>query len=486
MKKTISYYLGVICILTILNAGCGGGGSSSDDDDTTVSGTLYQPNGTDPLPGALLYIPRSTTAAQIAASKTTPGLEVGVDCESAPSDAAFSTCSDANGSFNINITDCSDIDDSNDQIVIYVSKGVFDFTITISGACTAAAQTIATEAADTTAPEITSSSADLKIAVCSGDYDRMEDVLGRMGLAPSDSDSDGTPNYDGWDSSVNANFNYFRGDYYSDTDFPSCCSLLSGGTVPITDSLGAAVTDSGGSPLSRAITDYDIVFVNCGNGCEPSMGGLTSVLDDTFAGFTESNSTLRSYVNGGGALYVTDLSYDFIEQAFPEYIDFLNGGNGSSAETEQDAQHGVYGSGEFEPLASTINQSTLTSYLSSVDAGNTACGTPSGTGALNSDNTVNICDFLSSWAVMTGLETGSTATNWVQGAAEFSGSDTDVGGNLITPGTTDIPLTISFAHGSGSVLYSSYHTNNSTTPTTDFLPQERILQFLILDLLGNL
>ncbi|MBI2342711.1 MAG: hypothetical protein HYU98_08285, partial [Deltaproteobacteria bacterium] len=453
---------------------------------TTVAGTLYQPNGTDPLPGALLYIPRSATAAQIAASKTASSVEVGVDCESAPSNAAFSTCSGADGSFDLNITDCTDIDAANNQIVIYVSKGAFDFTITISGTCTSADQTIATEAADTTAPEITTSSADLKIAVCSSAWDRMEDVLGRMGLAPSDSDDDGTPNYNGWDGSVNANFNYFRGDYYADTDFPSCCALMSGDTVAITDSSGAAVNDSNGSPLSRSLTDYDIVFVNCGNGCEPSMGGLTSVLDDAFADFTSSNSTLRSYVNGGGALYITDLSYDFIEQAFPEYIDFLNGGNGANAETAQDAQHGIYGSGVFEPLASTVNQSVLTDYLSSVDAGNTDCGTPSGTGALNSDNTVNICHFLSSWAVMIGLESGSTATNWVQGAAEFNGSDTNVGGGTITPGTTEIPLTVSFSHGSGSVLYTSYHTNNAAEQTTDFLPQERILQFLILDLLGNL
>lgn len=479
-----------VCTLAASWVGCGGssGGSSSSSSGTSVTGKLYQPNGTDPLPGALLYVPKTVTNTQIVNLKSSP--EVGVDCESAPSTAAYSACSDADGSFNLGITDCSQIDATNNQIVIYVSKGTLDFTITIAGTCTSEAQTIAAAAGDTKAPEITSSSADLKIAVCSGEYDTMEEVLGRMGFAPSDSDSDSSPNYNGWDRTVNENFNYFKSHVDSLVDnshFPSCCSLLKGETVAITDADGNAVTDSNGSALSRVITDYNIVFLNCGNGCEPGGGGLVTVLDDALTDFSESNTILRNYVNGGGALYVTDLSYDFIEQAFPEYVDFLNGGHGSSAETAQVAQEGQFGSSNFEPLASAINQTTLLNYLSSVSAGNTDCGTPSGSGALNSDNTVNICHFLSSWAVMTGLESGSSATNWVQGVAEFEGAtDTDVNGNLITSGTTAIPLTMSFAHGSGAILYTSYHTNDDTTKTTEFLPQERILQFLILDVLGSL
>ena len=476
-----------VCSLAASWAGCGGGSSSSSS-GTSVTGKLYQPNGTDPLPGALLYVPKTVTNTQITNLKASPA--VGVDCESAPSTAAYSACSSADGSFDLNITDCSQITATNSQIVIYVSKGTLDFTITIAGTCTSEAQTIATTATETKAPEITSSSADLKIAVCSGEYDTMEQVLGRMGYAPSDSDGDGSPNYNGWDRDVNANFNYFKShvdSYVDNSNFPSCCSLLRGNTVAITDASGNAVTDSAGSALSRSITDYDIVFLNCGNGCEPSNGGYATALSDPLTDFSESNTTLRNYVNGGGALYVTDLSYDFIEQAFPEYVDFLNGGHGSSAETAQAAQVGQSGSGNFEPLASTVNQTALLNYLLSVSAENTDCGTPTGSGALNSDNTVNICNFLSSWAVMAGMESGSSATNWVQGAAEFSGStDTDVNGNLITSGSTAIPLTMSFAHGSGEVLYTSYHTGDSTVATTEFLPQERILQFLVLNVLGSL
>ena len=140
-------------------------------------------------------------------------------------------------------------------------------------------------------------------------------------------------------------------------------------------------------------------------------------------------------------------------------------------------------------FTSTVNETELKNYLSSVAAANDDCGTPSGTGSLNSDDSVNVCDFLSSWAVMVGVEDGSDATNYIQGAAWFvseGATTTNAAGATVTSGTTEIPLSVGFTSGTGNVLYTSYHTNDSSTPTTEFLPQERVLQYLILNVLGSL
>jgi hypothetical protein len=61
----------------------------------------------------------------------------------------------------------------------------------------------------------------------------------------------------------------------------------------------------GGSPV------FDIVFLNCGNNYEFEI--LNS---------PDNLTQLQAYVNAGGRLYVTDLSYDFVEQPFPQVMRF--------------------------------------------------------------------------------------------------------------------------------------------------------------------
>jgi len=487
-----------LLLIMALALGIGSSCGSNSGADTSLSGkavlngTLLQPNGVDPVPGALIFI-RGTSTTGALTSEPRMGnfgltLTVGTDCDTAPTDTTIlaSTCTDSDGTFALTVDDCSELPTDSSVITIDFTKGSvltgsFETTITCSGSSdTPSTNTIS--GSDSTIG--TASVSNLKIAVCSGEYDQMENVLARMGFAPSDNDEDGIADLDGWDMSVTENFNYFRGhDDPDNANFPSCCSLLNGDTVAITDKEGTPVNDSDGNALSRKLSDYDIVFINCGSGCE--SGGLTGVIDDVLTNAT-SQTAVQDFVSNGGALYATDLSYDFVEQNFPGFIDFAAGGNGATAETAQDAQVGRTGSSSFEPLAATVNQTNLKNYLSSVAAANTECGTPTD-GSLNDDGTVNLCDFLGAWGVMIGLEQSSTATNWIEGKAEFSGGDyTNANAETVTSGTTDIPLTVSFQNGMGSVLYTSYHTDNTITLTTDFLPQERILQFLVLDVLGQL
>ena len=57
---------------------------------------------------------------------------------------------------------------------------------------------------------------------------------------------------------------------------------------------------------------YDIIFFNCG-----SSGSWWS---QNRQGITEN---IRSYVGNGGSIYASDLEYVFIEEAFPDKIDFF-------------------------------------------------------------------------------------------------------------------------------------------------------------------
>ena len=67
----------------------------SNNGTSSVSGTVYAPNGTDPLPGVLVYVPNSTVGA----------LTSGVSCELAGQTASgsplVSTMTSANGKFTL-------------------------------------------------------------------------------------------------------------------------------------------------------------------------------------------------------------------------------------------------------------------------------------------------------------------------------------------------------------------------------------------------
>lgn len=72
----------------------------------------------------------------------------------------------------------------------------------------------------------------------------------------------------------------------------------------------------------RAMQQYDIIFINCGllwnnlgSGARPAIV-----------------NNLRAYVNGGGSLYASDWAHHFVESTFPEMVDFYgNDANTSEA-----------------------------------------------------------------------------------------------------------------------------------------------------------
>jgi hypothetical protein len=173
-------------------------------------------------------------------------------------------------------------------------------------------------------------------------------------------------------------------------------------------------------------------------------------------------------VNDGGVLYCTDLAYDFVEQAFPEFIDFFGSNSTPAAdrETAGAAERGEGANPGETPVSvdATVLDTLLASFLDAV-----TCNTGNGD-CRDANGDVHITGFAPNWAVMNGAHSGVPVKFWVEGGVEIIGQS----------GGTQAPLTASFGFGRGTVHFSSYHTEEAN-PRLGFTPQERILQFLVFE-----
>lgn len=262
-----------------------------------------------------------------------------------------------------------------------------------------------------------------RIAVVVGAWDHMQDVLAKLGLGEVDESGQLVPGTEQFDLIDWADTAAFFGD-------------------------------------AERLFEYDIIFVNC--------GADESILSDPDATYT---ANIQDYVGSGRSLYVTDLAYDYVEQAFPEAIQFY----GDSGSTPGPLNRAQVGDGGITTDA-TVNDPTMHAWLDSQ-------------GALNTDGTVHISGFLGGWALM--LETSAGATTWIEGNVSWTdwwlGSSSSRNGHVSPPVTASqvgesgyLPLTVTFEYGSGRVLYSSYHTEDEPSP--DLRPQERILGYLVFEM----
>jgi hypothetical protein len=270
-------------------------------------------------------------------------------------------------------------------------------------------------------------------AVVTGNYDRMQDILAKLGMGELDEYHELVP--------CSETFDIYDGNYSFSGEYPVFTELFENDGLT-------------GDPL---IYNYDMVFINCGNSYEYDF-----FLDES------KMAILRDYVAGGKKLYVTDWSYDFVEQIFPEYIDFY--GSDETAETGKEetnaAQVGDWGI----TSDATINDAQMKAWLQTVLCQEGNC--------LNPDMTIHIAGFWSGWVVINGAHASkaSSVKIWVTGPVSW------YDWYLEDPEGSGIkPLTVSFVHGLGRVLYTSYHTEEDN-PSAGFWPQERVLQYLVLEL----
>ena len=217
------------------------------------------------------------------------------------------------------------------------------------------------------------------------------------------------------------------------------------------DDIGAIVTDLGfatqpvsgngfGSPpatwlgtvaTDAYLADKTAVMLNCG-------------LDDDFWSRTDledRRTALRTYVESGHSLYISDWAYGVMEWLYPEVLDFY----GEDA-TPGDAKHG-----DAEQVLASIGDETLAKLVGRF---------------------VGITYDLPAWAVMLGLEQtdGGTAPYPVDvlatgtvhvGAQEFA----------------DVPLAVRVHIGEGAIVYTTFHNEAQLDPTV-----LSILRYMVLRL----
>lgn len=241
-----------------------------------------------------------------------------------------------------------------------------------------------------------------RIAVVQGSYDIIEDILVELGYSEFDT-------------------------YYTEIPW---APLAERGTAQL------FAPDENGTPR---IFSYSIVFIACGSDED-------TLLEPDFV------DLIREYVDGGGRLYVSDLAYDVLERAFPQYIDFYGD------DTERDAaQMGV--APPDAKLQAAVRDAGLAAWL----AGQTCAG---GSCINSASNTIEVGGLLDNWTVMLGAESGATVKEWV---------------NASVPSHGTIPLTVSFTHGDGLVLFTSYH-NAPEGWENELEPQRFVLQYLVFEL----
>ncbi len=270
---------------------CPGGGT------TTISGTVTFPNGRLPVPGAMVYIPVGDPSA-------VPHVGTCGTCVDMSSVVA-STETDIGGHFVLNGVPAGDEN-------LVVEKGLFRRVTNVHvNSCTD----------NTPPPDATRLPSDAsqgnvpRIAVITGDFDCMEDVLAKLGLAP---------------------------DAFQ--------------IVPGTSDAADSGTEAASALLAdpSRLSNYDIIFVDCGAAlAEPTY--YPALNNPAYA------TNLRTFVQNGGRLYVTDESYDLIEDTWPSAIDFQAGSNGLSS-TPQPADAAEVGAG-MNPVNATVHDDTLASWL---------------------------------------------------------------------------------------------------------------------------
>lgn len=202
-------------------------------------------------------------------------------------------------------------------------------------------------------------------------------------------------------------------------------------------------TDPGDDWITNAfgnadtLADYDAVFVNCGVDESDFILGMSPAI----------KQNLKSYIQDGGSLYVSDWSYDLIEAVWPEKINFL-----ADDLVNSDAEHGEDGIYTMDVL-----EPGLADYQGA--------------------DQVEIGFSFGNFAIVSQVEAG--VTTYLRGDVGYR-----VNGTVST--LTDTPVTVGFSDGAGRVIFTSFHQESDGQGFTEDLevdgPEDLALRYIIFSL----
>jgi hypothetical protein len=188
------------------------------------------------------------------------------------------------------------------------------------------------------------------------------------------------------------------------------------------------------------LSQYHIVFVPC---ADTSSGDDMTECNPYKAGQANVKNALKEYVEMGGKLYVTDYSYEYVRQTFPDTVSWA---------------------GQSNNLGSACQSSDYTVPANVVDDG------------------------LAKWLTAIGETNFDLEANWttVNDVLPYPGEDEAGNPIMVTP-TVWVealksdgahPATISFPRGCGRALFSTYHTEGTSS---GMLAQEKALLYILLE-----
>lgn len=357
----------------------------------SVKGKVLAPNGLDPVSGATVYVPR-----------TLEPIPTSVRCEQCAAHGTFmaETLTSPNGEFELKEV-------PGGTFTLVLEKGYFRRVLTIPmRECGQYLLTKEQGILPGKTAHYGPHDAVPKLAVITGAWDKMEKVLGKLGVEE-------VTLFNGKDQG---------------TGPQSIQALLSNGALMKT---------------------FHRIFVNC---------GVQVAFENLVTSSGPARNNLRDYVRQGGRLFVTDYAYDFIEQVFPEFIDF-EGGPTPDVETNPEPHQAAELGTELSSISAEILDEELKAWLSLPEIG-----------ALNGTS-IQVLGLKVGWAVPKSVSKLSGKV-WVQGNVKW------VGGQGVRPLTASYYF-LDPKQGCGRITFSSYHTWGNADI---LLPQERVLEFLALEI----
>lgn len=281
------------------------------------------------------------------------------------------------------------------------------------------------------------------IALVYGDYDALEDVLGKAGIG-----------------AVDGSFSFEWGS--------------EDGVFDVFDN-SSDMVESHGEPLNDLIyhpermINYHVIFFAC------SYNAIFEFMDDEVV-----QENLREYVRGGGKLYVSDYAYTVADMPWTDFVWFHDPLHGGCVENRfpDGCNHGP----PFDAPSRSPDEG-LSDWLLAVDPD----ATVNSMGLADFETRENwdtIGDLFESYVGddFEGMPVYATPRVWVEGIWDYEAED------VPDPDTWDYdtyhPFTVSWPWGCGRVLFTTYHTVGDTSggKHPGFLTQELILWYLIMEI----